>query len=485
MAEEPLPSGGSCLLASINLSEFVRNPFTSSASIDYDDLVETVIQAVTAMNEVLDEGLKLHPLKEQQETVKNWRQIGLGPLGLGDMLIKLGVKYGSMESLRIIEQVSKIIATTAVMTSANLAKEFGAFPKCDKTLIIESSFIKQLELNEGQIDFISRYGLRNSQLLTCAPTGSISSLLQVSSGVEPNYAFEFNRKTISLNNKETIYKVYAGIVNEYKKIYPNEKLPEYFVSAYDIKPIDRIKLQSSLQKYIDASISSTINLPENITVNEIFDIYFEAWKNNLKGITIYRDNCQRSPILSSATGDTKENVDTLKPILDNIQAYKRDTFGKVLNGETYKKHTACGNLYITVNRDKEGNIIEIFTNASRGGTCKANLNGETRMISTALRSGVKVDEIIDSLKSIQCQSCIYAKAKGTKIDGTSCPDIIAKCIKEAYSKKIKSNKAPVENEDSQSTELNTEEHLCPECGSKLIAQGGCFSCPSCGYSRCN
>jgi len=481
-AEEPLPSGGSCLLASLNLAEFVENPFTNNPFIKYDSLVEATKQAIIAMNDVLDEGLSLHPLQEQRDAVENWRQIGLGTLGLGDMLIKLGIKYGSEDSLLFISRIYHIIATTAVMTSVQLAKEKGKFKFCNNDLIIESNFIKHLDLNEAQLTEIRKYGLRNSQLLTCAPTGSISTLLQVSSGVEPNYAFVYNRKTISLNNKEEVHKVYANIVNQYRQIHTDETLsnylPDYFVNAYDIAPIDRIKVQATLQEYIDASISSTINLPESATIEQVFDIYFKAWENKLKGVTIYRDNCQRTPILS--TGDKKNSVNqSEQPILNNIQAYKRDTFGEALQGETYKKHTACGNLYITINKDSNGNIIEIFTNSSRGGTCKANLNGETRMISTALRSGVKVDDIIDSLNKIQCQSCIYAKAKGTKIDGTSCPDIIARCIKASYKK---SNTKPnIKQEETQEIDNN----VCPNCGNKLTHTGGCVQCDSCGYSKCN
>ena len=159
----------------------------------------------------------------------------------------------------------------------------------------------------------------------------------------------------------------------------------------------------------------------------------------------------------------------------------RNAFGKVLNGATYKYRTACGTLYITINKDENGNIIEIFTNSSKNGTCKANLNGETRLASLALRSGVKVNEVINSLKSIQCQSCIFAKAKGNEIDGSSCPDIISKCIKDEYEKKnIIKNKTLVKNNiENTVTNYNT----CPECGKQLQHIGGCVQC-ECGYSKC-
>ena len=179
-AEEPLPAGGSCLLGSINLSEFVVNPFTDQAMIDFATLIKTVSIAVKALNDVLMEGLALHPLQEQRDSVNDWRQIGLGTLGLGDMLIKLGVKYGSPESFRIIEEVYRNIAITAVLSSIKLAKDKGAFPKCTegvKRAVYHSDFIQNLQMPDEVRRDIEQYGLANSQLLTCAPTGTIGTVL--------------------------------------------------------------------------------------------------------------------------------------------------------------------------------------------------------------------------------------------------------------------------------------------------------------------
>ena len=210
------------------------------------------------------EGLERHPLKEQRDSVYNWRQIGLGTLGLADMLIKLGRTYGSSESLAIIKEVYKTIATTAIETSLQLAKTEECFPKCSdkyKEAIANSSFVQNLELPKNVIADIRKFGLFNSQLLTCAPTGSIGTMFQVSTGVEPNFAFSYNRRTVSLNKTETTYAVEARIVNEFKKVtnWAEAELPEFFVKAEQINPIDRIRVQATLQSYIDASISSTIN----------------------------------------------------------------------------------------------------------------------------------------------------------------------------------------------------------------------------------
>lgn len=207
-AEEPLPAGGSCLLGSLNLSEFVKNPFTEFAEIDVKGLETAAAEATVALNQVLMEGLSMHPLQEQRDSVRDWRQIGLGTLGLGDMLIKMGVKYGSNRSLDLIQFVYRRIAIAALSASVELAKEKGPFPKCDEDMIeaiIASDFIQNLHLAENFLDDMRRYGLFNSQLLTCAPTGTIGTMLQVSTGVEPNFAFSYNRRTVSLNEKETTY----------------------------------------------------------------------------------------------------------------------------------------------------------------------------------------------------------------------------------------------------------------------------------------
>ena len=307
-AEEPLPAGGSCLLGSLNLAAFVKDCFTETAHIDVDDLMKTVKIAISALNDVLIEGLPLHPLQEQRDSVADWRQIGLGITGLGDMLIRLGVTYGSESSLEVVDNVMKIIATTAVVESLRMAREFGCYPKCEKEKLVESTFIKNLELTQSIKDEITRYGLYNSQLLTIAPAGSISSILSVSSGGEPNFDLKFYRTTKSLDNKDVTYEVTASTVLEYQELYPNTQLPEYFIIAEQIDFKDRIKMQSVLQKYIDASISSTLNIREEASVDEVYNIYMEGWKKGLKGCTIWRNNCKREGIL------TKE-----KPKEDNVK----------------------------------------------------------------------------------------------------------------------------------------------------------------------
>ncbi|RDY23890.1 adenosylcobalamin-dependent ribonucleoside-diphosphate reductase [Romboutsia maritimum] len=308
-AEEPLPEGGSCLLGSINLAEFIVEPFTSSAIFDIDKFKACVKDCVVGLNEVLEEGLELHPLQEQRQTVRKYRQIGLGVMGIADMLIKMNIRYGSEESIKLCEKLSNIMLNSAIEQSAMLSKEFGPYENYDKKAIIKSNFFNE-NLKDDVKDLVKQYGLRNSQILTIPPTGSISTMLGISGGIEPIFNLSYIRKTETLHDQDVYYKVYTPIVKEYmdlKDIVDENNLPEIFVTAMTLSPNERIKMQSSWQKHIDASISSTINLPYEATVEDVYNIYMSAWKNNLKGITIYRDGCKRSGILLNDKPNKKEN----------------------------------------------------------------------------------------------------------------------------------------------------------------------------------
>ncbi|WP_270646926.1 adenosylcobalamin-dependent ribonucleoside-diphosphate reductase [Paeniclostridium hominis] len=298
-AEEPLPSGGSCLLGSINLSEFVIQPFYEGATFDINKFKACVREAVIALNEVLDEGLDLHPLEEQKISVSKYRQIGLGVMGIGDMLIKMNIRYGSDKSINLCSLIAKTMLNEAVKQSALLAKEYGSFKEYKEECIFKSEFFKR-NIDEDVKELVKLYGLRNSQLLTIPPTGSISTMLGISGGIEPIFNLSYIRKTESLHDEDVYYKVYTPIVKEYmdlKNITDEKDLPDIFVTAMNLNYNDRIKMQQAWQRYIDASISSTINLQHEATVEDVYKIYMSAWKAKLKGITIFRDGCKRSGVL--------------------------------------------------------------------------------------------------------------------------------------------------------------------------------------------
>lgn len=471
-AEEPLPAGGSCLLGSINLSEFVIDPFTDKANVDWDGLEEAVAIAVLGLNEVLNEGMTLHPLHEQRESVKNWRQIGLGTMGLADMLIKLGVTYGSVGAIKITESVYETIARSAIMASLELAKTAGCYPMCKKEKLVDSSFIKALNLPYNMIEDIRTYGLHNSQLLTCAPTGSIATMLQVSTGVEPNFALKYIRKTQSLNGKDTYYEVFAKIVDDYIGDRHGEsvKLPDYFVESKDIAPINRIKMQAVLQKYTDASISSTINLPNEATIDDVYNIYVEAWKSGLKGVTIYRAGCNREGILTVKKPDS----------IPVTGAPKRPT---VLPCNIYKIKVKGENFIVCVGlyEDKPYEVFvfrlkhNVELTDTKGEITKVkkgvyNLYSKDLVIANLLNTDISVEEKAATLYSSMLLrhgvNIKYIIKTAKKVNDNITSFSSAMC-------RVLAKYIPVEVEGK-----------CPECGADLIHEGGCTHCSQCSYSKC-
>ncbi|MDY0257743.1 adenosylcobalamin-dependent ribonucleoside-diphosphate reductase, partial [Gudongella oleilytica] len=318
-AEETLPAFGSCNLASINLSEFVKHPFTKYARFEFEKFGEMVRNGVIYLNEVLDENMNLHPLEQQREMSRELRQIGLGIMGLADMFIKMGIKYGSSESMSLIHQVGRIMVNEALRQSAMMAQVDGPFPRFNLDAILASPFVQE-NADEDVIELIKEHGLRNSQLLTIPPTGSISTLVGCSNGVEPIFQVSYTRKSESLHHEDTYYKVFTPIVKDYMDtngLSYEEELPDFFITTSNLDYKERIEVQATWQQYIDASISSTVNVPNEFSVEEVENLYIHAWEKGLKGITIYRDGCARSGIL--ITNKKKSNIDKIDELQEQIR----------------------------------------------------------------------------------------------------------------------------------------------------------------------
>ena len=482
-AEEPLPAGGSCLLGAINLSEFVVAPFTENAAFDIPEFKKAVRIAVRALNDVLDEGLELHPLEIQRKTVSEWRQIGLGIMGFADMLIKMGIVYGSEESLRTIDMIGKAMNEAGLVESAYLAKEKGPFDKCDGYWLVDSEFMKHMG-DASAVDMVYDYGLRNSQLFTIAPTGTISTMLGVSGGVEPIFDVEYTRTTKSLHGEDVTYKVVTPIVEQCMKAKGVTEYPKEVQWSKTINPFNRVDVQAQWQIYIDASISSTVNLPQDTTVEEVEELYRYAYDTGCKGLTIFRDGCARTAILNSGSTkeESKEEVAVEDKRLDTIMPITRADMGDRLEGATYVRTTACGKLYITINTNNKGELVEVFIDPSKSGGCLANVEVIGRLCSSMLRAGVAVEAVIDSAKGVKCSSCARSKKK---VDGLSCGDIVAKAIETEYNyRKSKKNTEKVEKNEEK-VEKNEEKAKCPECGAELSFTGGCNVCSSCGWSKCS
>lgn len=478
-AEEPLPAGGSCMLGSLNLSEFVLHPFSANACVDYLGLTDAVRTAVIALNDILEEGMERLPLEEQRKSVEEWRQIGLGSMGMADMLIKLGVTYGSDEAIVVVGNIYKLIAREAVRASLELAKSRGKYSRCDGTQIVKSSFIKALDLPEEILEDIRTYGLRNSQLLTCAPTGSIGTMLQTSTGVEPNFALHYTRKTQSLNGEDTFYTVSARIIQDYyNTVHDYEegddilpKLPDYFVESKDIRPVDRIRMQAELQKYTDAGISSTINLPKEATVDDVYDIYMKAWEHGLKGVTVYRQGCLREGILTVEKPDDIPVTGAPK----RPETLPCDIYKVRVKGEDF---IVCVGLYnyrpyeIFVFRPQRGvNLTGSkgqITKIRKGQYSLSSADFEiTNLLNTRLTVEEKAATLYSSMLMRHGVSLKYIIKTARKVDDNIVSFSSAMC-------RVLSRYLPAE----------TIEGKCPECGADLIHEGGCVHCQSCSYSRC-
>lgn len=482
-AEEPLPAGGSCLLGALNLSEFVENPFTPQAAFNIPEFKHAVRIAIRALNNVLDEGLKLHPLDEQILTVNDWRQIGLGIMGFADMLLKMGCQYDSARALNIIDMVGKTLVNTGLEESALLAMDTESFPKCENKKLLASTFIQVLKnsnvIEENTINLIRQHGLRNSQLFTIAPTGSISTMLGVSGGVEPIFATHYTRKTESLHGEDVFYKVYTPIIQKMIDMeLIHEENVDNIATAQNIDPFDRVTIQATWQKYIDASISSTVNVTNDTTVETIRDLYQAAWEEGCKGLTIYRAGCKKEGVLVVDTPKEQTMENTIHiPItdtsIDNCVAY-----GTQLT-------TGCGSLWMSVYfHKKTGQLCHIFLDKGSQGGCNSFMVGLSRMISYAGKLGGTVEGICDQLNSVPaCPSYTVRNAvKGDTSSGKCCPSAIGRALMELKRRYI------ADHEELYKEELKPEEvkvSNCPECGAKLNFTGGCNSCPECGYSKCD
>lgn len=483
-AEEPLPAGGSCLLGSINLAEFACD-----TGFDFENFKHCVKSSVIALNEVLDEGLPLHPLKEQRESVYDWRQIGLGIFGLADLLIKLGIKYGSPEAIDLCDMIGHTMADMAIKTSAVLAKKYGVYPKYKPEAVEQSAFYSKNALGETK-ELVESFGLRNSQLLTIAPTGSLSTMLGVSGGIEPIFANYYTRKTESLKGHDEYYKVYTPIVKEYMDkhgLKDDSELPGYFVTAQTLDYKNRIYMQSVWQSHIDASISSTVNVPNDFTVEQVEGLYMTAWDAGLKGVTIFRDGCKRAGILT-----IKENVED---IVEKPHRLERGMIIKADDNCIGKKRTlrtGCGTLHCEAFFDPEnGQLLETYFSKGSSGGCNNFMIGLSRMISLAARGGIDVYSIVDQLKSSgTCPS--YAVRTATKHDtskGSSCPVAIGNALLEMYEEMM--DEVGFSDVEEKELEVITPKIVpvskakCPQCGGELVFEGGCNTCKNCGWSKCD
>lgn len=494
--EQPLPKHSACNLGSINLAEFVINPFMNNAYFDSEGFRKAVEISVEALDTVLDENMKNHPLKEQRDMAYNYRNVGLGIMGMHDFLIKLGITYGSEDSKVTIDNVMDLMFRTAFITSSNLARIKGAFPNYTHKVL--SSHIVKKHFTENELVSLGVYenGIRNCSLLSIAPSGSIGTMLNISTGCEPLFQISYKRKTESLKGKDEYYEVFAGIANEFFRETGNNELPEFFNTSADIKWKDRVDIQSVLQKHVDTAISSTINLPHKCTLGEIEKLYLYSWEKGLKGVTIFRDGCKRVGILT--TDSSNKNDDTSSK--EEPKKLERGMIIKVDNNTVGKERhltTGCGSLHCTAFFDPvTGDLLETYLSKGSSGGCQSNLAAVSRLMSLSARAGVGVETIVDQLKS--CMACpSYAVRSATKHDtskGNCCPTAVGNALIEMYnemqSELNDDEKEPeakvVEKKNNKNTSsISMSTAKCPECGGTLVFEGGCNFCKDCAWSKCD
>lgn len=456
--EVPLLPYESCNLGSINLSKTVAEK-EGSLVIDWEKFGRVVKTAVRFLDNVID--VNKYPLPQIEERTKAARKIGLGVMGFADMLMKLGIPYDSEQALKTAESVMKFIEEKSTAASVELAKERGKFPAFEGS-IYDQEGVPQV---------------RNATRTTIAPTGTLSIIAGTSSGIEPPFALVYYRhvlegeKLLEANplfeevaRKEGFYsEQLMHTLAERGRVRGLEAVPEWvqrlFPTSHDISPEWHVKMQAAFQKHTDNAVSKTINMPNEATQENVAQAYMLAYEEGLKGITIYRDRSREAQVLTKAEPEKEEKL------------IPRERPG-VTKGLTQRVTTGCGNLYITVNFDDQGNPFEVFSSLGKAGGCaSAQLEGISRLCSLALRSGMDVESLVKQLKGIRCPSISWDKGHAV----LSCADAISSVL-EKYIK----GEVPAESLDMSGNVAGQ----CPDCGSVLSYQEGCFVCPSCGYTKC-
>ena len=501
--EQPLLPYESCNLGSIDLVSMLREE-EGEVRLDFDLLQTTVEQAVHFLDNVID--VNNYPLAHIAEMTRSTRKIGLGVMGFADALLALGIPYQSEEGVAFAERVMSFIQATGHNASKRLAQTRGAFP-----LFGEST------LKDGE-------PIRNATVTTIAPTGTLSLIAGCSSGVEPVFAFVYIRnvmdgtqmvevnpllmeklRALNLDSELLLQRIaQEGTIQHIEEI-PAE-LRRVFVCAHDILPEAHVRMQAAFQRHTDNAVSKTVNFSSDATREDVRQVYLLAYREGLKGVTIYRDGSRAGQVLNIGSVNDKKTESEPTAALslpENYGKIEPRPRPPVTRGFTEKMSIGCGTLYVTVNYDENG-VCEVFTSTGKAGGCPSQSEATARLASIALRSGISINEVYDQLKVIRCPSTIRQK----NMSCTSCPDAIARVLIKVskyidggtdfttpdaqtktkvpeIQKDTSVNEIPfVAKEPLEAAKSDSEIHVCPECGGKVEHEGGCVICRACGFSRC-
>jgi ribonucleoside-diphosphate reductase alpha chain len=535
--EQPLPAWGVCNLGHVNLSKHINK---DTGEVLWNELKQTVQYAVRFQDNIIDATPYFFDENKNQQMSE--RRVGMGTIGLAEMMIYKGVKYGSPEAVEFIDKLYQFIAVTAYETSVELAREKGAFPKFEAEKFLQSGYMKAMPAYIR--DLVSKYGIRNVTILTQAPTGTVGTMVGTSTGIEPFFSWTYFRKSRLGVHEEKI-----KLASDWLDKHPGQDLPDYFTTAMELMPEEHVKVQAAVQRWTDSAISKTCNAPAEYTIEQTKQLYTLMYDLGCKGGTIYRDGSRDEQIL--ATDHTKLGKDASDQIVakqeaDNVALNPKEVMSvsgdnvqiklaprarpDMMQGITYRMETAYGKLYVTINEDGQG-PFEVFAQMGKaGGFFSAQTEAITRMISLALRSNIAIEEIIDQLKGIRGPDVSFS-------DGGvvfSLPDAIAKILEKHIKRNDKqltldlpaspyaSQGGPATSSDmpvlaKEELVIKTEEKIvetisedkiksngtltykktqkvsianlgnapvCPSCANMLLMAEGCMKCEMCGYSKC-
>ena len=487
--EQPLPAWGICNLGALNLGRFA----TESGEVAWDELRRAVRYSVRFLDNVIDATPYFFDENQRQQQAE--RRVGLGLMGLAELLVRCRIRYGTEESLRFIDKLGEFIATESYLASADNAAEKGSFPMFDAEKLLQSGYMQAMP--ERVRDAVRQKGLRNVTLLTVAPTGTTGTMVNTSTGVEPYFGWSFFRKS-----RLGVHEERVSVVEDWERDNPGKPLPGWFVNAMELTPEEHVRVQATLQRWIDSAISKTCNVPTEYTIDETRKLYETMYRLGCKGGTIYRDGSRDEQVLHHKKEDVKgyeAPPETASEHADHEHA--RDLWNqpkirprpRLSRGMTVQKPSPLGSIFVTVNDDEQGEPLEVFLAAGKAGsdiTAMAEAMG--RLMSLVLRVASPLSPM-ERLKEIQNQ---LGGIGGSRQHGfgknlvRSLPDAIALAIEEV----IKARE-PATEEDGAATagsvqvalDLKTKLHadICPNCGeAAFIREEGCMHCTSCGHSVC-
>jgi ribonucleoside-diphosphate reductase alpha chain len=447
--EQPLLPFEACNLGSINLKNMVTA--AKKPEIDWEKLDTTVEHAVRFLDNVIE--INQYPLPKIAQTALSTRKIGLGVMGFADLLLLLGIPYNSEEAVSTALAIMERIQNSGAHASEALAKQRGAFPLFDSSKYL-----------------VPR---RNATVTTIAPTGTISMIAGISSGVEPIFAYSYTRHVMDGTVLTENHPILAQTLEQYNvetiKNLPPE-IQKIFVSAHEIAPIWHVKIQEAFQRFTDNAVSKTVNFSKDATEQQVREVFELAYTTGCKGVTIYRDGSRSGQVLVSS-----ETQAAAAPKEQTPNAVEPRPRSRLTTGITERVDVGCGHLYITINRDEQG-ICEVFTNTGKHGGCPSQSEATARLASVALRAGVDIQSIIRQLRGIRCPSTI----RNGKLECLSCPDAIARALERSAG--LSSTPLP---KTAISEDKTPETISCPECGQPITHESGCVICHSCGFSLCS